>query len=136
MTRTEIRRLALAAFWLLVGTGLTAFTFTEDAAAIPENTRSRLGTGTYLAFALAAWNGMLWYLARQSRPVTAADSPLPRRKPLVPKDTEKREFEYIPELDFTKPDAPEPSGLPPADGRNGDHPKPDGTDEPKGDRRL
>lgn len=124
MTRTEIRRLAFAAFWAIVAIALMFRTMAQNNADVLPNGNGGLtvDTGTMVALALCAWNVLLWFLAARSRPVSADESPLIQKKPLQPRGD--KAFEYNPEFDFQKPEGPEPSGLPPADSRNGNHAHP------------
>ena len=90
-------RLALAAVWLGIGLSLLlrdviGLTWLSDR--YPAENLN-LGGGLGLAFAL--WNAARWYSGRR-RGGSAS-------RPLIPQDTEKRPFEYNPELDFHKPEA-------------------------------
>lgn len=90
-------RIILAGFWLLVGVALllrdtVGLTWLSDR--YPAENLN-LGGGVALAFAI--WNAVRWYAGRRRSRVAA--------RPLTPKPTEDRPFEYNPELDFHKPDA-------------------------------
>ncbi len=135
MSRTELRRLGFAVFWILVAVALMFRNLSQNKDVMAEGDAStpRIDTATLVAAVFAAWNFLMWYIAYQNRPVRAEESPLPRRKPLAPREDGPRQFEYNPEFDFHKPESAEPSGLPPADSANGSHPAPP-TPEPPAPR--
>ena len=100
-------RLVLVAVWLLIGVALLlrdsiGLTWLSD-----RYPAENLNLGGGLGIAFAGWNAMRWYSGRRRSAGTTVPT---TSKPLAPKSTEQRPFEYIPELDFHKP---EPETKPP-----------------------
>ena len=90
-------RLALAGVWLCIGVALLCrnsigLTWLSD-----RYPAENLNLGGGLGLAFSVWNAVRWYSGSRR-------SFTPKR-PLTPKPTEDRPFEYNPELDFQKPDA-------------------------------
>jgi hypothetical protein len=90
-------RLALAAIWLCIGAALLGRDFLGLNWLSDRYPAENLNLGGGLGLAFAVWNAARWYSGRRR-------SIAPSR-PLTPKPTEHRPFEYNPELDFHKPDA-------------------------------
>ncbi len=110
-TRTEgppmvlsVVRLALVAFWLAVAAAL--FLRHRLPAELGDQVADggySLDVGALLAVALAGWNLMRWFTARNRWVPPEDPLGLPRTRVVR---TDDRPFEYNPELDFTKQDRP------------------------------
>ncbi len=90
-------RLALAGLWLFIGIALLCRDFIGLTWLSDRYPAENLNLGGGLGLAFAVWNAVRWYSGRQ-RGRSA-------NRPLTPKPTDERPFEYNPELDFQKPDA-------------------------------
>ena len=87
-------RLGLAGLWFCIGTALLlrdaiGLTWLSD-----RYPAENLNLGGGLGLAFAVWNAVRWYSGRRRSFAHTR-----------PKPTTDRPFEYIPELDFHKPDA-------------------------------
>ena len=99
-----VLRVSVAILWGIVGLGLVfrKRLFPELAG---EDAANNLTLAGYLALAFAGWNLLRVFLFNRKRRPKAL--PVSGAKPLTRRDddpaTPPRPFEYIPELDFTKP---------------------------------
>jgi len=90
-------RLVLAGIWLGIGTALLLRDILGLNWLSDRYPAENLNLGGGLGLAFAVWNFVRWYSGR-GRGFTPT-------RPLTPKPTEERPFEYNPELDFQKRDA-------------------------------
>lgn len=90
-----VLRLGFAIFWFAMAILLTFRNTLAPEQFGGQISARNLDLGAFLAVALAGWNLVRWYFGRRR---TVKQNPIPSR------ELPDRKEEYIPELDFLRPD--------------------------------